>query len=116
MGSRERVPFVLPEDFIFAISSGADNPRKSKQFEKFQETCGKAYMALRNHANLLITLLTMMLPTGITELQNINDVGYLRKTLAVEKTDKEALAYFRACLTMLTVVDGQPSWIGSSTE
>jgi phosphatidylinositol-4,5-bisphosphate 3-kinase len=52
-------------------------------------------MALRNHANLLITLFTMMLPTGITELQNINDVGYLRKTLAVEKTDQEALAYFQ---------------------
>ena len=76
--NRERVPFVLPEDFIYAISGGADNPRKSPQFEKFQETCGKAYMALRNHANLLITLFTMMLPTGITELQNINDVGYLR--------------------------------------
>jgi len=94
--NRERVPFVLPEDFIYAISNGSDNPRKSKQFEEFQETCGKAYMALRNHANLLITLFTMMLPTGITELQNINDVGYLRKTLAVEKTDKEALAYFQS--------------------
>jgi phosphatidylinositol kinase/protein kinase (PI-3 family) len=33
---------------------------------RFQETCGKAYMALRKHANLLITLFTMMLPTGIT--------------------------------------------------
>ena len=33
---------------------------------------------------------------GITELQSINDVGYLRKTLAVEKTDKEALAYFQS--------------------
>ena len=57
-----------------------------------------AYMALRKHSNLLITLFTMMLPTGITELQNINDVGYLRKTLAVEKTDKEALLYFQVRL------------------
>ena len=55
-------------------------------------------MALRKHSNLLITLFTMMLPTGITELQNINDVGYLRKTLAVEKTDKEALLYFQVRL------------------
>jgi len=93
--SRERVPFVLPDHFIYAISNGNDG-LKSKQFEKFQETCGKAYMALRKHANLLITLFTMMLPTGITELQSINDVGYLRKTLAVEKTDKEALAYFQS--------------------
>ena len=62
--NRERVPFVLPEDFIYAISHGSDNPRKSKQFERFQETCGKAYMALRKHANLLITLFTMMFPAG----------------------------------------------------
>ena len=64
--NRERVPFVLPDDFIYAISNGSDNPQKSKQFESFQETCGKAYMALRKHANLLITLFTMMLPTGLT--------------------------------------------------
>ena len=62
--NRERVPFVLPEDFIYAISFGSDSPQKSKQFERFQETCGKAYMALRKHANLLITLFTMMFPAG----------------------------------------------------
>jgi len=93
--NRERVPFVLPEDFIYVISNGKENPRKSKEFDKFQETCGKAYMALRKHANLLITLFTMMLPTGITELQNISDVEYLRKTLSVEKSDEEALQYFQ---------------------
>ena len=54
---------MLPDHFIYAISNGNDG-LKSKQFEKFQETCGKAYMALRKHANLLITLFTMMLPTG----------------------------------------------------
>ena len=60
-------------------------------------------MALRKHSNLLITLFTMMLPTGITELQNINDVGYLRKTLAVEKTDKEALLYFQVSLDIHSI-------------
>ena len=47
--SRERVPFVLPEDFIYVISNGNENPKKSKEFDRFQETCGKAYMALRKH-------------------------------------------------------------------
>ena len=55
---------MLPDHFIYAISNGNDQSLKSQQFEKFQETCGKAYMALRKHANLLITLFTMMLPTG----------------------------------------------------
>jgi phosphatidylinositol-4,5-bisphosphate 3-kinase len=93
--NRERVPFVLPEDFIYVISNGKENPRKSKEFDGFQELCGEAYMALRKHANLLITLFTMMLPTGITELQNMSDVEYLRKTLSVEKSDEEALQYFQ---------------------
>ena len=74
--SRERVPFVLPDHFIYAISNGNDG-LKSKQFEKFQETCGKAYMALRKHANLLITLFTMMLPTGWSPvLSNENNFSY----------------------------------------
>lgn len=92
---RERVPFVLTEDFLLVISRGKENPKKSEEFAKFQELCGKAYLALRRHSNLLITLFMMMLPTGITELQSINDVGYLRQTLAVEKSDQEALEYFQ---------------------
>ena len=31
---RERVPFVLPEDFIRVIAKGADNPTKSKEFKE----------------------------------------------------------------------------------
>ena len=37
----------------------------------------------------------MMLPAGIAELQSIDNIGYLRRTLAVEKSDKEALKYFQ---------------------
>ena len=37
------------------------------KFEKFQETCGKAYMALRNHTSLLTAFFTIMLPKGITD-------------------------------------------------
>ena len=29
-----RVPFVLPEDFIYVISNGNENPKKSKEFDK----------------------------------------------------------------------------------
>ena len=34
----------------------------------------------------------MMLPTGIKELQSIEDVCYLRETLAVEKSEQVGLA------------------------
>lgn len=32
--NRERVPFVLTEDFIRVIAKGSDNPTKSKEFHK----------------------------------------------------------------------------------
>jgi phosphatidylinositol-4,5-bisphosphate 3-kinase len=35
-----------------------------------------------------MTLFMMMLPTGIKELQSIDDVCYLRETLAVEKNEQ----------------------------
>lgn len=60
----------------------------------FQKLCLKAYMALRDHAHLIITLFTMMLSCGIPELQSLDDIGYIRKTLAVEKTKEEAATYF----------------------
>jgi len=93
--SRERVPFVLTDDFLYVISHGAENPKKSKEFQEFQKLCGQAYILLRRHANLLISLFTLMLPTGIAELQSISDVDYLRKTLAVDMDEAGALNYFQ---------------------
>lgn len=95
--NRERVPFVLTEDFIRVIAKGQDNPEKSPEFNQFMELCGKAYLCLHKHANVFITLFTMMLSCGIPELQSFDDIGYLRKTLMVDcKSEKEALIYFQS--------------------
>ncbi|CAL1536446.1 unnamed protein product [Lymnaea stagnalis] len=92
--NRERVPFVLTEDFRKVIAKGADKPAKHPGFKEFQELCCTAYLILRKHANLFITLFTMMLQCGIPELQSLDDIGYIRKTLAVEKEEEKALEYF----------------------
>ena len=59
------------------------------------ELCGKAYLCLCKHANVFITLFTMMLSCGIPELQSLDDIEYLRKTLSVERTEQDALEYFQ---------------------
>ena len=51
---------------------------------------GKFYLAPLVSVSKLFTVTGYTLQKGITEVQSINVVGYLRKTLAVEKTDKEA--------------------------
>ncbi|OQV14117.1 Phosphatidylinositol [Hypsibius exemplaris] len=93
--NRERVPFVLPGDFIYVIARGADNPKQTAEYRRFVELCCRAYGIMRRHANLIITLFTMMLCTGIAELQTFEDVAFLRNTLAVDKSEPEAMAFFR---------------------
>ncbi|ELV13459.1 Phosphatidylinositol-4,5-bisphosphate 3-kinase catalytic subunit alpha isoform [Tupaia chinensis] len=61
---------------------------------RFQEMCYKAYLAIRQHANLFINLFSMMLGSGMPELQSFDDIAYIRKTLALDKTEQEALEYF----------------------
>ncbi|XP_018496973.1 phosphatidylinositol 4,5-bisphosphate 3-kinase catalytic subunit alpha isoform [Galendromus occidentalis] len=97
--NRERVPFVLTEDFLKVIARGEDQPIKSVHFTNFQTLCFKAYSLLHKHSRLLITLFTMMLSTGIPELQSIEDIGYIRKTLQVEKSSEDALTYFQTRLS-----------------
>ncbi|KAH0624170.1 hypothetical protein JD844_007649 [Phrynosoma platyrhinos] len=91
---RERVPFVLTQDFLIVISKGAQECTKTREFERFQEMCYKAYLAIRQHANLFINLFSMMLGSGMPELQSFDDIAYIRKTLALDKTEQEALDYF----------------------
>uniref|UniRef100_A0A4W3GLX8 Phosphatidylinositol-4,5-bisphosphate 3-kinase catalytic subunit alpha n=1 Tax=Callorhinchus milii TaxID=7868 RepID=A0A4W3GLX8_CALMI len=91
---RERVPFVLTQDFLIVISKGAQECTKTREFERFQEICYKAYLAIRQHANLFINLFSMMLGSGMPELQSFDDIAYIRKTLALDKTEQEALDYF----------------------
>ncbi|MEQ2203010.1 hypothetical protein XENOCAPTIV_022534 [Xenoophorus captivus] len=55
---------------------------------------GQAYLAIRQHANLFINLFSMMLGSGMPELQSFDDIAYIRKTLALDKSEQEALDYF----------------------
>jgi len=61
----------------------------------FQNLCGQAYVCIRKHASLLITLFSMMLSSGLPELQSLNDVSYLRKTLAVDMSEEKAIKFFQ---------------------
>ncbi|CAH8436872.1 unnamed protein product [Schistosoma curassoni] len=114
--TRERVPFVLTKDFITVIARGnsdagtisttTNTPPSvihntiggiygNMYFQEFTDLCGKAYLLLRKHSNLILTLLAMMLPSGLPELTSVCDLEHVRKTLAVEiDNEQEALAYF----------------------
>ncbi|XP_015207863.1 phosphatidylinositol 4,5-bisphosphate 3-kinase catalytic subunit gamma isoform isoform X2 [Lepisosteus oculatus] len=90
--SKERVPFVLTPDFLYVM--GTFGKKTSPHFQKFQDVCVKAYLALRHHTNLLIILFSMMLMTGMPQLTSKEDIEYIREALTVGKTEEEAQKHF----------------------
>ncbi|XP_017084923.1 phosphatidylinositol 4,5-bisphosphate 3-kinase catalytic subunit delta isoform [Drosophila eugracilis] len=92
---RERVPFVLTHDFVYVINKGF-NDRESKEFCHFQELCERAFLVLRKHGCLILSLFSMMISTGLPELSSEKDLNYLRETLVLDYTEEKAREHFRA--------------------
>jgi phosphatidylinositol-4,5-bisphosphate 3-kinase catalytic subunit alpha/beta/delta len=92
---RERTPFVLTEDFTKVITKGSINPIESPEFKKFQVICENAYMMIRRYSHLIVNLFILMLSSDMPELQSIEDIMFLRKTLAIDESDEKALEFFR---------------------
>lgn len=104
------MPFVLTHDFVHVISKGQKN---ALEFKMFQEYCEKAFMILRKHGNLILSLCAMMISTGLPELTSERDLNYLRETLVscglqifhgvtilsiqvLSKSEEDALNHFRS--------------------
>ncbi|KAM9343996.1 phosphatidylinositol 4,5-bisphosphate 3-kinase catalytic subunit gamma isoform 2-T2 [Pholidichthys leucotaenia] len=90
--NRERAPFVLTPDFLYVMGRVKGGP--SLSFDRFKETCTQAYLSLRAHSRLLVTLFSLMLLTGIPELSAAEDMRYLRGALQEEHTEAEAKEHF----------------------
>jgi len=57
---------------------------KSAMFKEFENLCCQCLLILRKHAGVLITLFSLMLSCGIPELQNEDDINYLKARLMVD--------------------------------
>uniref|UniRef100_A0A670JJ63 Phosphatidylinositol 4,5-bisphosphate 3-kinase catalytic subunit beta isoform n=1 Tax=Podarcis muralis TaxID=64176 RepID=A0A670JJ63_PODMU len=90
---RERVPFILTYDFIHVIQQGKTG--NTEKFGRFRQCCEEAYLILRKHGNLFITLFALMLTAGLPELTSVKDIQYLKDSLALGKNDEEALKQFK---------------------
>uniref|UniRef100_A0A8C9F4M9 phosphatidylinositol-4,5-bisphosphate 3-kinase n=1 Tax=Pavo cristatus TaxID=9049 RepID=A0A8C9F4M9_PAVCR len=73
---RERVPFILTYDFIHVIQQGKTG--NTEKFGRFRQYCEEAYLILRKHGNLFITLFALMLTAGLPELTSVKDIQYLK--------------------------------------
>uniref|UniRef100_A0A182N1I0 phosphatidylinositol 3-kinase n=1 Tax=Anopheles dirus TaxID=7168 RepID=A0A182N1I0_9DIPT len=91
---RERVPFVLTHDFVYVINNGRTD-REAQEFCHFQTLCEEAFLILRQHGCLILSLFSMMISTGLPELSSEKDLNYLRETLVLDKTEEEARIHFK---------------------
>nr|CAH0099295.1 unnamed protein product [Daphnia galeata] len=94
---RERVPFVLTHDFEHVITKGQTKKGSGPvRFEAFQSNCEQAFLVLRRHGSFIISLLAMMISTGLPELSCEKDLNYLRETMVLDLSEQEALRHFRS--------------------
>ena len=84
---RERAPFVFTRQFQSVL--GGDN---SESFKEFKSKLEKGYIILRNNKEVIITLLSILLCTGIPEL-NEKSLRFLENSLLLRKDDKEAIEF-----------------------
>nr|XP_032513943.1 phosphatidylinositol 4,5-bisphosphate 3-kinase catalytic subunit delta isoform [Danaus plexippus plexippus] len=92
---RERVPFVLTHDFIHVINKGQRGGVHDIDFKRFRELCETAFIILRSHGHLILSLFSMMISTGLPELSSEKDLQYLRETLVMDLSKEKAMEHFR---------------------
>ncbi|XP_062282645.1 phosphatidylinositol 4,5-bisphosphate 3-kinase catalytic subunit delta isoform [Scomber scombrus] len=91
--NRERVPFILTYDFVHVIQEGKTN--NSEKFERFRDNCERAYKILCRNGTLFVNLFAMMKAAGLPELTSFKDIQYLKDSLALGKSEEEALKNFK---------------------
>lgn len=92
---RERVKFVLTSDILY-IFRQLKNQGSEELGDRFKEMCIDAFKTLRSKGNLFITVFAMLLSTGIPELEQPNDLDYLRDSLAMLKDEADAVRHFES--------------------
>ena len=79
---REKAPFHFSPAAAYVFGDYG-----SKEFKLFEEEASIAYNILRHRSSLLITLLILMIGTGIPELQKPEDIYYMKKMLNLHLID-----------------------------
>ncbi|GBG33290.1 Phosphatidylinositol 3-kinase 3 [Hondaea fermentalgiana] len=87
---RERGPFLFSNAMATVLG-----PQDRPLFKEFEALCGQAYNILRRNASLLITLFSLMLSSGMPELQRESDIDWVRDRLMLDASEEEAAERFK---------------------
>ena len=95
--TREDAPFHFLPACVYVLDGlGSD------LYKRFEENCFIAYNILRKNSFLLLTLMVLMMGTGIPELQKKSDLVYMKNMLHNEVSDDIASELFREMIKYST--------------
>ena len=83
---RERAPFVFTNQFKSVLDASKE---KEYSYEEFKKQLWEAYKILREHSDVLVTLLRILICTDIPELKE-KDIEYLNQSLVLNYNIEEA--------------------------
>lgn len=67
-------------------------------FSRFEKTCVQAYNVIRKHANYFITLFSLMLSSGLPEVQSVDDIRFMQERLQLDLSEPDAADFFKQIL------------------
>jgi phosphatidylinositol-4,5-bisphosphate 3-kinase len=88
--NRERAPFVFTPEMAYVLTSSSN----LLQYSEFESMCCRAYNSLRKRSHLLINLFALMIPALMPDLEDRQDIEYLRDMLSLDLTDEQASEKF----------------------
>lgn len=77
------------------ISAKEERQRIKRKELEFEHVAERAFMAIRQHADVLINLLILMLVSGMEEL-SMKSIKFMKKAFFLEFSDAEAVTFFKS--------------------
>ncbi|EAY14583.1 Phosphatidylinositol 3- and 4-kinase family protein [Trichomonas vaginalis G3] len=94
---RENAPFHFLPACVVVLDG-----QNGKLYKEFEQTSIKAYNVMREKANLIMSLMLLMLGTGIPELQKPSDLQYMKDMLHLNVNEREDADIFKNLIKIST--------------
>ncbi|XP_078091457.1 phosphatidylinositol 3-kinase C2 domain-containing subunit gamma-like [Mustelus asterias] len=92
---RDRAPFIFTSEMQHFITEGG---RNGVCFQRFVDLSCRAYNIIRQHTQLFMNLLELMLSAGLPELAEVQDLKYVYDKLRPKDSDAQAASYFTSLI------------------
>ncbi|RNF26960.1 putative phosphatidylinositol 3-kinase 2 [Trypanosoma conorhini] len=92
---RETAPFIFTPMYAYMLGG-----QSSPIYVYFVDLACHAYNVLRRFGGTLMTLFMLMLSTGIPELQKVEDIGWLRTVLLIDRSSEEATEHYKLQISL----------------